>query len=281
MELGPKGDRPGLLIIRHLRDVNDLSDSRDSSIESYQDDDALRVASELCADFENSDANSIFITASSKKRALESANLVKAKIEVIKPDVDVFIDTDDNLVDLDHGDYILPDNYKPGDYFQPFERAWEIFIDETFNKNNFDYKFGDSIENSDGSCLYPELKTVFTRHGESHKDICVRLYSVIMAFYANRENFEDARVRPYLLTHSLPFAIFRALIEVSDNVRSEGFRFNQGELMGLCWEIYSSGSLGRSYYGQISDGLADLIKNDAFIEMLRNELAYLKGESNG
>jgi hypothetical protein len=273
-------DDRGLMIIRHLRDINDLANGRDSSIEANQEGAALDIAQEIYADFEQSNASAIFLSVSSKKRALETAELIRQQMKESVGDMHFFISPDDNLVDLDHGEFILPEDYKIDDFYAPVARAWQVFSDETFNKNNYSYRFGDCVANPDGTSRYPELAEVFTKPGDSHQDISMRLYKYLLDLHSLKERFQAGKVRPYILTHSLPFSEFRSMVDISNKVRDEGFSFKPGQLMALCWNYYKSGKIGSSNYGQIATGLTDLIDNDVFMQMIRDEVDFIEAQEH-
>jgi broad specificity phosphatase PhoE len=264
-----------LLVIRHLEDINDLSSGRDSSLERGQEAEVEKIAETIYSDFELSGAKAIFLNASSKKRAHETASLIKDAIVKKHPEAKVHVNPDDGLADLDHGVYKLPDGYKIRDHFQVFEDAWKIFTDETFNKQNIDYKFGESYVGLDGVEKYPDLSEVFMKPGESYREICIRLYGSILDFYENRERFEKGDIKLYAVTHSLPFGIFRSMIGLAQEYETGGLDFKKGELINLCWEYYNSGKLGRSTYGQISDVPGDILNNPGFMSILKAERDFL------
>lgn len=266
-----------ILMLRHFKDINDLRYSRDSSIESGQEELAFSVAIKIYEDFKNNpDNKSIFLSVSNKKRAFESANLIVSQIKKIDCNVKIFVISSNDLIDLDHGEYNLPNDYKVGDFYPTFDKAWEIFTNETFNNNNPNYRFGDPVLNSEGLATYPELIGCFTRFGENYREICIRLYKSILKIYANKERFLKNGIKPYILTHSLPFGIFRSLVDISEKVRNENFNFETGTLMKICWDYYNSGKLSRSNYGQLSGVPVKLIDNDKFIEILEKEVYFLE-----
>lgn len=264
-----------LLVVRHLEDINDLSNSRDSSLESGQEAEAERISEAIYSDFKLSGAKAIFLNVSSKKRAHETANLIKDAILKNHPEAKVYVNLDDGLADLDHGEYKLPEGYKTGDHFQVFEDAWKIFTDETFNKRNIDYRFGESYVEADGTKKYPDLSESFTKPGESYREVCIRLYSSILDFYKNRERFEQGGIKLYVVTHSLPFGIFRSMIGLAQEYEAGRLDFKKGELINLCWEYYNSGKLGRSTYGQVSDVPGDILNSSHFMSVLEAERDFL------
>jgi broad specificity phosphatase PhoE len=264
-----------LLVIRHLEDISDLSNSRDSSLESGQEAEVEHISEVIYYDFELSGAKAIFLNVSSKKRARETADLIKDGIFKNHPEAKVYVNPDNGLADLDHGEYKLPEGYKIGDHFQVFEDAWKIFIDETFNKCNIDYRFGESYVESNGTEKYPDLSETFTKPGESYREVCIRLYSSILDFYENRKRFEQGGIKLYVVTHSLPFGIFRSMIGLAQEYELGGLDLKKGELINLCWKYYNSGKLGRSTYGQVSDVPGDILNNPNFMIILKAERDFL------
>lgn len=274
-------ENSNLLVMRHLRDLNDLRNSRDSGLESNQEEETIKMSEAIYNDFESSDARAIFLSVSNKKRTLETASLIKEYMKNKHPEVKIFINSDDDLVDLDHGDYNLPEDYEVGDYFSIFEDAWRFFIEETFNKSNPDYRFGESYIDESGEIKYPELSEYFTRTGESYRYICIRLYTSILNLYKNKERFDDGGVKPYVITHSLPYGIFRSMVGVAQKYENGNLDFETGDLMTLCWEYYNSGELGRSTYGQISEVPNVLLENDDLMGLLKSERDFLIKNKNG
>lgn len=264
-----------LFIIRHLEDINDLSNSRDSSLENGQETEAEHISEAIYSDFELSGAKAIFLNVSSKKRARETAEIVKSSMLKYHPEIKLYINPDDGLVDLDHGEYVLPEDYKIGDHLQVFEDAWKIFTDETFNKHNIDYRFGESMTKTDGTEKYPDLANFFIKPGESYREVCIRLYSSILNFYKNRERFEKGGIKLYVVTHSLPFGIFRSMMGLVQEYEAGKLDFKQGELINLCWKYYNSGKLGRSTYGQVSDVPSSILNNSKFMSILEAERDFL------
>ena len=264
-----------LLVIRHLEDINDLSNGRDSSLEGGQEREIERISETLYSDFKLSGCKAIFLNSSSKKRAYETANLIKGAVIKNHPEAKIYVNPDDGLTDLDHGEYKLPDGYKIGDHLKVFEEAWKIFTDETFNKKNIDYKFGESYFESGGIKKYSNLSDFFIRPGESYREICIRLYASILSFYENRERLEQNEIKLYVVTHSLPFGIFRSMIGLAQQYENGRLDFKKGELINLCWEYYNSGKLGISSYGQISDVPNEILNNSNFISILKAERDFL------
>lgn len=66
-----------LVTVRHFKDTEDLRNSRDCCLESKQEENVEKVSKGICEDFLRSNSKAIFLSTSSKKRALETAYLIK------------------------------------------------------------------------------------------------------------------------------------------------------------------------------------------------------------
>lgn len=272
-------DRFGLL--RHLKDVNDLRDSRDSGIESEQESIAEEISRRVVSCAEKSDAKIIILFTSSKRRAMESTILIVDAIRKTKPNIKVIVSKTPNLIDLDHGEYILPDDYKVGDRYEPFEVAWDAFVKESFDFDNPNYRFGDPKINHDGTATYPALNGYFTKYGESRIDISLRLYSAIVDGYRIKDRIFSKKILNIILTHSLPYVIIENLAEVARKMKEENFTFEKGSLHKVCWDIYKQDkdSQYESQYGDFSEIQIDQLEDEKFITMLKEEILFLEEKS--
>lgn len=269
-----------LELLRHLKDIDDLRDSRDSGIESGQESYAEEIAQRIIADAEKSNAKIIILFASTKRRSTESANLIAETLRKVRPEIKVIVSPNSNLIDLDHGEYVLPTNYKVGDQYEPFKIAWEAFLTESFDRNNPDYRFGDPKINPDGTVTYPALSDYFTKFGESQIDINLRLYKAIVDGYNIKDRIFSEKILNIVLTHSLPYATFKHLAEVARKIKEEGFTFEKGTLYKVCWDIYNDDkeSQHKSQYGDFSEVQIDLLEDEKFINMLKDEIQFLEGK---
>jgi hypothetical protein len=266
-----------LSLARHLKDIDDLRDSRDSGIQEGQDLDAHKIADRIIQQVENTDKKILILSTSSKKRAIESASLVKDHLKENLPNIKILTSKNPDLVDLDHGEFILPKDYKIGDFYNPFKVAWSAFLTEAFDCDNPDYHFGDPIAKPDGSFKYAEMAGYFNSFGESQIDINLRLYNSIIEGYDNKNRIFNDKVHNFVLTHSLPYAIFKQLADISQKVKTEDFSFDKGSLFKICWNLYNDNADKYEYgYGDFSEVNVDLTQDEKFIEMLRDESNFLK-----
>ena len=267
-------------LLRHLKDVEDLRNSRDCGIESGQEDRAEEIAQRILSDANEKNAKIVILFTSKKRRATESTNLIAECLRKDKPGIRVIISPNPNLIDLDQGEYILPDDYKVGDNYEPLKVAWDAFVTETFDHGNPDYQFGDPIINSDGVAVYPALKGYFTRYGESRSDISLRIYKAIVEGYKIKERIFSSTILNIVLTHSLPYALIKNLAEVARKMKEENFTLAEGTLYKVCWDIYKEDKSGQyeSQYGDFSEIKIDQMEDVKFITMLQDEIKYLENK---
>lgn len=264
-----KEEQPQIMVVRHLKDVNDLQNNRDSNLEPNQENVAEQIADEIIEDFSKTDNKIIFISVSDKRRALETAEMVAIRIRQ-RTEARVVVNSNGDLADLNHGEYILPGDYQVNDFYQPFENAWKIFTQETFEKHNIDYKFGDSKGGE-----YESIKNIWTRLGESYREIFLRLLKSIIDLAENQNRFNEAGIKPYIITHSLPFGVFRSLYGLSQDVKFNNLEIAKGNLIFECWKYYNSGKLQRSSYGQIHEFPMEIMQNQKFLDIIRDEFNFL------
>lgn len=268
-------------LFRHLKDVEDLRDSRDCGIESGQEGRAEEIAQRIISDANEKNARIIILFTSKKRRATESTNLIAESLRKAKPGIRVIISPNPNLIDLDQGEYILPEDYKVGDNYEPLRVAWDAFLTETFDHDNPDYQFGDPIINRDGITTYPALNGYFTRYGESRSNISLRLYKAIVEGYKIKDRIFSNNILNIVLTHSLPYALIKNLAEVARKMKEENFTLAKGTLYKVCWDIYKEDKSGQyeSEYGDFSEIKIDQMEDEKFITMLQDEIKYLENKS--
>lgn len=262
-------------ILRHLEDINDLSNNRDSDLVPGQEGTAFEMASEIVEKVHGKGYKAVFFSCSPRKRVQQTFEMVKESTKKLDSAIKIYETSNDKLVDMYHGDYILLKGYERGDQFEPFYKAWEIFWKETFEKMNSDYCFGDCLENKDGTVIYPELKGHWNSFGESYREVCIRLYSSILEFAASSERFGD-KIMPVIMTHGGSLAIFSELEKVAHDMINNNFSFETGQLMHICWNNYISRKDRKSSaYGRILSLPLDTIKEPSVIAKLKEEVDFL------
>jgi broad specificity phosphatase PhoE len=266
-------------IIKHLEDVDDLLQNRDSGLLPEQEHLAEALADEIYEHAISNNFKILLFCVSPKKRAQETAELVRKSLSNRPVSLKIISEVDTNLQEINQGEFILPLDYEPGDTFPGLKIAGKIFSSETFNpdttqKDNLNYHFGDPLPQPDGTYKYPELKDFFSRAGESYKDILLRFYSQIIKLSKNVQRFKD-KVEPVIFTHGQPHQIFTNLFEVAEMVHKEGFTFETGKLPRICWDLYREKRKGIVPFGQIIFISTEHVCRPEMIEILEKEIDYL------
>ena len=270
-----------ITLLRHLKDINDLRNNRDSGIEAGQEQAALEVANRIAFYAKERGAKAIIIFSSTKNRATESAELVREKLRSIDHHLKIILSPSVYLSDLDHGEFILPENYVSGDHHDILQIAWDAFITESFTENNPNYRYGDPIVKEDGTAKYSELVGQFTRFGESQIDSNIRIYKAIVNGYENRDRIFPKNILSIVLTHSLVYAILKNLSIVAKRVRKENFNFKKGTLYKVCWDVYNNEkeSQHKSQYGDFLEIPIDLLEDKKFVGLLKEEITFFEEEA--
>lgn len=267
-------------IAKHLEDQDDLLENRDAGLVPGQEQRASDMAESIYEHAISHEFKILLFCISPKKRAMETAELVKKNLADKEIQLPIISEIDTNLREIDQGKFILPEDYKAGDHFPGLKIAGKIFGSETFNPNdpsedNLDYHFGDSLPQADGTDKYPELRQYFSESGESYKDVLLRFYSEVIKLSENLERFKD-KVEPVIFTHGQPHQIFTDLSEVAEKIDTEGLTFKPGGLPRICWNIYQSRRRDVVPFGQIAFVSVERLCKPEIIEVLKKEIAYLE-----
>lgn len=178
--------------VRHLQDEDNLlAGWNDAPLLSNQEYLVGNAVQDIVTRYELGDFTGIRIYTSPKKRAVETAAMIGSKILSLVSTSPELI-ADDRIRELDQGNYILPPNYKPGDYYSPLSIAWNVYFNETFfqsHPNPF-YRFGDPMALNDAH-KYPELIGIFTKYGETQTEFNIRFYDFIISLCEELERNPD------------------------------------------------------------------------------------------
>lgn len=273
------GEKFHIPIAKHLEDQDDLIQGRDASLVPGQEILARNIAEEICNHAEENDFRILYFAVSPKKRAIETSEMVKDNILSKVDHPKIIYKTDHNLREIDQGDFILPNNYKPGDHYPGLKMAGKIFSSETFNsdgpaKDNLDYHFGDALPKAGGGYKFPELAEYFSRPGESYKEVLLRFYSCVVSLSESMERFAE-KTLPVIFTHGQPHQIFKNLAEIAERVKNDNFTFKPGELPRICWDLYQERRQGVVPFGKIDFVSIEHITNPKMIGMLKKEIDWL------
>jgi broad specificity phosphatase PhoE len=271
-----------LPIAKHLEDEDDLRKKRDAELVPGQEERAQQMADSVYKHALNNDFKVLLFCVSPKKRAQETSLLVKKLIEEKAVKIPILVETDANLREIDQGEFLLPEDYEPGNQYEGLKKAGRIFSEETFSSidpslDNLNYHFGDPLLQEDGTYKYPELKQYFIKSGESYTDVLLRFYSQVVKLCENMERFRG-KVDPVIFTHGQPHQIYSNLSEVAELIEKDGLNFEAGELPRICWNLYKQRKQGVVPFGEIAFVSIEHICNPKVIELLKREIGYLQSK---
>jgi len=225
--------------MRHLEDENMLkSHGHDAPLKPGQEGLMIPVAESIVTNCIERGISRVDIIASGQQRTRKTGAILKDKLTEVDPGIDVQMTVDERLMDLRQPQPILPENYIDGDNFLPLKKAWEIFWDETFAKQNFTYRFGDCIKTSDGTCTHPDLEGAFHGKGESYAEFCARFYDFLYDFTSNYSARKD--VLPMIIGHNATYALLHEFAEISKDLSNQVpiKPIEMGELPNITWEYF-------------------------------------------
>lgn len=266
-------------VTRHIEDIDDLRDNRDGSINWEKKDDAIGIAQQIIKEANEAKSEVIFFVISPKKRVKETTGLVIDEIRRSTKLKTVLL-VERNIREIDQGKFRLPENYEYGVFIPELKKAWEVFWDETFNKNNFLYRFGSSV-NKNGEPEYSDLEIFFISPGENYTEFCLRLYSAVLDMAKNPGLLSREKIKIVVMTHSAPLAIFKELEEVVRKLVENSFEFETGNLMQICWENFKKREVDvASNFGYVETLSVNYLDNPIVIKKLEAEIEFMTASIN-
>ena len=271
-----------LPIIRHFDEVDDLSlDIRDGELLPEQEEKARNIAEQIINELKNDSQEAVFFVTSTRARAVQTADLIIKELQKIKPDVRTFKTEEENLCAIKEGKFILPEDYKPGDYFIGLEVAANAFSDEVHAKekglgeDNYLYRHGDPLLLEDGTFKYPELLKYFESSGENYREVLLRIYKLIIVTHKKASKLTK-KTKVAILTHGQPAQIFKDLNAVAAKVSAGSIDVPLGQLANLCWEEYKNRDESERVTGQTDMVSIEYLENEDMIQILQSEVDYLE-----
>jgi broad specificity phosphatase PhoE len=271
----------GVPIFRHLEDEDNLLENRDGPIAEGQELIAEQLASTIYTEYITDECKALFIICSTKKRSLETAEMISSYLKKLDSNLKVLITKDPSLREIDQGKVILPADYNVGDKFEGLLLAGNIFFKEVFGgdkeggQDNYSYRYSDPLLQDDGTYKYPELKEFFSEPGESYKDILVRLYEQVISFAGKAGRFNE-KIKFVICSHGQTAQIFQDLVEASNLFKEKEINIKQGALPRLCWELFKKRTKQRLDLGEFDFLSMDHIFNEEMIQILKREVDFLK-----
>ncbi len=271
-----------LPIIRHFDEVDNLSsDIRDGELLPDQEEKARVIAEQIMQELENYSQEAVFFVTSTRIRAIQTADLIINELKKINPDVRTLKVEEGDLCAIKEGKFILPEGYKPGDYFIGLELAADAFSNEVHAKeyglgeDNYLYRHGDPLLLEDGTYKYPELLNYFESSGENYKEVLLRIYKLIIKTHKKVHKLSK-KTKVAILTHGQPAQIFKDLNAVAAKVSAGSLDVHLGQLANLCWEEYKKRDKSERVTGQTDMISIEYLQDEDMIQILQSEVDYLE-----
>lgn len=170
-----------ILILRHLDDIQDFTvPYRNTPIVNGEEKKVPEIVNSILSSFDTLEKKRIQFITSPQMRAKQTTDLVIDGVKRVRQDVDTSISKDKRILDLYHGEYITPSNYKVGEKLPALGIANRVYTEQTFGDRNIDYCNGDPMNGQ-----YPELTGLFSRYGESQREFSSRFYDFMGSFIDN------------------------------------------------------------------------------------------------
>lgn len=263
-------------IARHLPDQDDLRLDRDGPLDPEYHHLAIGIAEKIIAEAEKEDKKVVAFVVSPKKRAVQSVELIRNYIKEKKNGkIRTIVNIDQDIREIDQGKFILPQNYSYGDNLLELSEAGRVFFDQSANKKNYTYHFGDPELQDDGTYKHPEFANFFSEYGESYLEQNIRLYKAILKLYEYKDRLSQMKL--VVVTHGAPLSIYKELETIAIQILKEDFNPEIGTIMDLTWEYYKKRAKEKpSAYGRIETIDVSPILNEKIIGRLRAEIEYME-----
>lgn len=196
------------LVIRHNYDDHSYIDEKnDTSLTS----DGIEIAKEMSdivakSILSQEDIKNIVLRSSLKRRAVETSEILIDSLQRYNLPFDFL--PDHNLTELFQGKFKNLDELSHQERILMLQAFWEKFDDERVNKQNLDYRFGDSNNDSSLSKYSTYLEYPF---GESQKDFAIRIgkaaLSICKDLIGNNQSINITHRGATRELHNLTYAI--------------------------------------------------------------------------
>lgn len=219
--------------VRHLEDQDALMTyGFDTPLKEGQEAITNEIADKIIEDCKRLTKERVDFIFSTQKRTSDTAILVKDKVLSKEENLNISLQPDSRLADLNQGKLIFPEDYKDGDFVPGLSVAWKAFWEQSFDKKNLLYRFGDPIRQQDGTYLYPELSSMFAELGESCAEFTYRLYD----FLGSLEHRDYDHTLNVIIGHTATVFIMYEFLEIAKDLSKQFVpHVPFGELPSLSW----------------------------------------------
>jgi hypothetical protein len=276
------------MFARHLEEVNDLKEyRRDAPLEKSESNlQKLEIISEkIYQKIVDDHKRALLFITSPRVRAIETAELVAHNIQRrASAPIKVRFSSNEDLKSTEQGDFVLPEDYSPTDFFIGLDLASKIFTSEAHlsdtpgMEDNLSYRFGDPLLLPDGSYKYPELLPYFRESGESYGQTLVRIYNSVLEMSEKYHKLlGDTEV--VIVSHGQIYHVLRGLSELGKMIRNGEVDFSPGDSPKWLWEIYKRCDEAQKVTGICMPLDLEMLKDEGLMLLLRKEASLLQAGS--
>jgi len=269
-----------LLFVGHLEEIDDLKKwKRNAPLSNTEEnqENLNKISDAIANKMRESGKEAVMFVSSPKIRARQTAELVSEEIKrILGKKIKIRYTIEENLDATRQGEFILPEDYRPGSFFEGLKIASKIFLEESLNSSdqNLHYKFGDPVMQPDGAYKYPELAKYFSISGETYAQSLVRIFTSVVHM-SQKFNKLNSLVEVVIVAHGFTYQILRGLTILSEQIKQEQVGINTGEIAVKLWEIYNTrtSELRETAYAPLDiNNLGDR----ELLLLLKKEIEYLK-----
>jgi len=176
-----------ILILRHLDDIQDFTvPYRNTPLVSGEEKKVPEIVESILKSFDTLEKKRVQFITSPQIRARQTTDLVINGVKRVRQGLDMSISKDKRILDLYHGEYTVPSDYKAGEKLPALGIANRVYTEQTFGDRNIDYCNGDPMNGR-----YPELTGQFSKYGESQREFSSRFYDFIGSFIEDVDADKD------------------------------------------------------------------------------------------
>ena len=265
-----------IFVVRHFEDEEKLlSHGFNPPLKEGQENLTEDIANRLLIESINLGKKKINFISSRQLRTIETTQLLQQKILNENKKIEVFANFDDRLSDLDQGKPIFPVGYMDGDLLPCLPLAWSAFWEQSFERDNLLYHFGDSI-NQENISVYPGLDDKFENFGECYAEFAYRLFDFVGSLQLLRDN----NAVNVIVGHTATISIMHELVELSNDLNKLSYpEISVGSLSKIIWSYFDKIKHRipiKLPHGYIDHYQIDNLLKPEIQELMQNEKIVLK-----
>lgn len=278
MEKIPTGRSDEMIFVDHLEELDDLRYGRNAPLERTEQnqEDLQKFVSAIVDKIKASNRKAVLFICSPRTRAQETARLAGREIRKrLGNGIKIRYSVNEDVRPYEEGKLKLPEDYKPGDFFEGLRVASKIWIEESLGPSgNIHYHYGDPLIQPDRTYKYPELSNYFEASGETYAEALSRILSSVVEMSA-KVNKLNGSVEVVLVAHGFTFHVLRGLITLAEEVKNGNTEIIEGELAKNIYEVYKNNKADVKSLAYIPLDITNL-SDQQLMTILKKEIEYLR-----